>query len=149
MRLQSTLAAALLIAGSGLTAGAAEESAVSDVAAPTELTITDVEAGTGPAVEAGQTAVVHYTGWLYSPSAPDHKGEKFDSSRERNRPISVPVGRGMVIKGWDQGLVGMKVGGQRRLIIPPALGYGGRGSSSGRVPPNATLLFDLELVQIQ
>ena len=115
---------------------------------PSTLEITDVKAGKGPAIAAGQTAVVHYTGWLYSASAPDHKGTKFDSSRDRNDPFSFQVGAGEVIGGWDQGVVGMQPGGQRRLVIPPALGYGARGAG-GVIPPNATLLFDIELLSIK
>jgi peptidylprolyl isomerase len=116
--------------------------------APTELKITDVKTGTGPAIKAGQTAVVHYTGWLYAAGAPEDKGTKFDSSRDRNEPFSFGVGGGEVIGGWDQGVVGMQVGGQRRLVIPPALGYGARGAG-GVIPPNATLLFDVELMSIK
>ena len=148
MRLQPTiLAAALLVAVSGLTAGAKETAAV-NATVPTELVMTDVKVGTGPAITAGQTAVVHYTGWLYSPTAKDHKGKKFDSSRDRNDPFSFHVGGGEVIGGWDQGVVGMQAGGQRRLVIPPALGYGARGAG-GVIPPNATLLFDIELLSIK
>ena len=115
---------------------------------PTELVKTDVKTGSGPAIAKGQTAVVHYTGWLYSPDAPDHKGKKFDSSRDRNDPFSFTVGGGEVIGGWDQGVAGMQVGGQRVLTIPPSLGYGARGAG-GVIPGNATLLFDIELLKIQ
>ena len=151
MRLQSRRqiigAAALLIAVGGLTAGAKENPAL-NATVPTELVMTDVKTGTGPAIAAGQTAVVHYTGWLYSPAAKDHKGKKFDSSRDRNDPFSFHVGGGEVIGGWDQGVVGMQVGGHRQLVIPPELGYGARGAG-GVIPPNATLLFDIELLKIQ
>jgi len=112
------------------------------------LEITDVKPGKGPAIAAGQTAVVHYTGWLHLPDAPGQKGEKFDSSRDRNHPFSFTVGAGEVIGGWDQGVLGMQSGGQRRLVIPPSLGYGARGAG-GVIPPNATLLFDIELLNIQ
>src|SRR3984885_2924980 len=139
-------AAALLIAVSGLASGANETAVNTTV--PTELAITDVKTGTGPAITAGQTAVVHYTGWLYSSTAKDHKGKKFDSSRDRNDPFSFHVGGGEVIGGWDQGVVGMQAGGQRQLVIPPSLGYGARGAG-GVIPPNATLLFDIELLKIQ
>jgi FKBP-type peptidyl-prolyl cis-trans isomerase FkpA len=153
MRLQSAFqfigAAALLVAVSSLTVGASKETAVNATATvPTELAITDVKTGTGPAITAGQTAVVHYTGWLYSPTAKDHKGKKFDSSRDRNDPFSFHVGGGEVIGGWDQGVVGMQAGGQRQLVIPPSLGYGASGAG-GVIPPNATLLFDIELLKIQ
>ena len=140
-------AAALLVAVSGLTAVVAKETPV-NATVPTELVMTDVKTGTGPAITAGQTAVVHYTGWLYSLTAKDHKGKKFDSSRDRNDPFSFHVGGGEVIGGWDQGVVGMQAGGQRQLVIPPSLGYGARGAG-GVIPPNATLLFDIELLKIQ
>lgn len=113
-----------------------------------KLEITDVTAGSGPAIKAGQTAVVHYTGWLYSESAAEKKGSKFDSSRDRGDPFDFTVGRGQVIAGWDQGVAGMQVGGHRRLVIPPDLGYGARGAG-GVIPPNATLIFDVELVSIE
>ena len=109
--------------------------------------MTDIKKGAGPAIEAGQTAVVHYTGWLYSESAPENKGQKFDSSRDRNEPFTFRLGAGEVIPGWDQGVAGMKVGGQRTLTIPPALGYGAQGAG-GVIPPNATLVFDVELLNV-
>ena len=110
--------------------------------------MTDIKTGTGPAIKAGQTAVVHYTGWLYSDSGPEKKGRKFDSSRDRNEPFSFPLGGGQVIQGWDEGVAGMQVGGQRRLVIPPEQGYGSAGAG-GVIPPNATLVFDVELLGIQ
>lgn len=110
--------------------------------------MTDIKTGTGPAIAKGQTAVVHYTGWLYSESAAEKKGQKFDSSRDRNEPFSFPLGAGMVIQGWDEGVVGMQVGSQRRLVIPPEKGYGASGAG-GVIPPNATLVFDVELLGIQ
>jgi FKBP-type peptidyl-prolyl cis-trans isomerase len=113
-----------------------------------KLEITDVKPGTGPAIKAGQSAIVHYTGWLYSESAPENKGAKFDSSRDRGDPFDFSLGRGQVIKGWDEGVAGMQVGGHRRLVIPPDMGYGSRGAG-GVIPPNATLLFDVELVGIE
>ena len=90
---------------------------------------------------------VHYTGWLYDASAPDKKGEKFDSSRDRGMPFSFLIGAGRVIKGWDRGVIGMKVGGQRTLIIPPQLAYGSEGR--GAIPPNATLIFEVELLGLR
>jgi FKBP-type peptidyl-prolyl cis-trans isomerase len=112
------------------------------------LTATELKAGAGPAIAAGQTAVVQYTGWLYSTGAPDHKGVKFDSSRDRGEPFEFRVGAGDVIAGWDQGVAGMQAGGERRLVIPPELGYGSRGAG-GVIPPGATLVFDVELVGIR
>jgi FKBP-type peptidyl-prolyl cis-trans isomerase len=105
------------------------------------LKYTDEQVGTGAVATAGKTAVVHYTGWLLD-------GTKFDSSRDRNQPFSFPLGAGQVIKGWDEGVAGMKVGGKRTLIVPPALGYGARGAG-GVIPPNATLKFDVELLDVR
>ena len=112
------------------------------------LQITDVVEGTGAVAEAGQIAVVHYTGWLYDPQAEDNKGQKFDSSVDRGEPFSFPLGAGRVIRGWDQGVAGMKVGGKRRLVIPPDLAYGDRGAG-GVIPPGATLVFDVELIELK
>jgi peptidylprolyl isomerase len=104
----------------------------------------DTKVGTG-ASGAGKTATVHYTGWLYQNG---QKGKKFDSSVDRGQPFSFPVGGGQVIKGWDEGVASMKVGGKRTLIIPPSLGYGARGAG-GVIPPNATLMFDVELLGVK
>lgn len=114
----------------------------------TQMESTELAPGAGEAIVNGQGAVVHYTGWLYNPEAPDHKGTKFDSSRDRGQPFRFSVGAGRVIKGWDQGVAGMKVGGRRLLVIPASLGYGERGAG-GIIPPNATLLFDVELLAIE
>jgi FKBP-type peptidyl-prolyl cis-trans isomerase len=108
---------------------------------------TDLREGTGATATAGQTATVHYTGWLYLPDAPDNKGAKFDSSVGRG-PFAFKLGAGQVIRGWDQGVQGMKVGGQRRLVLPPEFAYGARGAG-GVIPPNATLLFDVELLDVK
>jgi FKBP-type peptidyl-prolyl cis-trans isomerase len=113
-----------------------------------ELVINDMKTGDGEVVIAGQTAVVHYTGWLYDPAAPEGKGRKFDSSRDRGTPFKFSVGAGQVIRGWDQGVAGMQVGGERRLLIPPELGYGERGAG-GVIPGGATLVFDVELVDVE
>lgn len=112
------------------------------------LKMIDHKVGTGAEAVAGKTVVVHYTGWLFDAAAPDNKGKKFDSSRDRNQPFDFPLGGGQVIKGWDQGVAGMKVGGQRTLVIPPDLGYGARGAG-GVIPPNATLVFDVELLDVK
>lgn len=114
----------------------------------TELEKTDARVGTGAEAVSGRTVTVHYTGWLYEPSRPDHKGTKFDSSRDRNEPFPFTLGASEVIQGWDEGVAGMKVGGQRTLTIPPAKGYGARGAG-GVIPPNATLLFDVELLDVK
>jgi FKBP-type peptidyl-prolyl cis-trans isomerase FkpA len=112
------------------------------------LSMTDHVIGTGETAVAGKTVSVHYTGWLFDAAAPDNKGKKFDSSRDRGQPFSFPLGAGHVIQGWDQGVAGMKIGGQRTLIIPPELGYGARGAG-GVIPPNATLVFDVELLGVE
>jgi peptidylprolyl isomerase len=108
---------------------------------PSGLKYTDLVVGTGAQPQPGQTAVVHYTGWLLD-------GQKFDSSKDRGQPFSFPLGRGQVIKGWDEGVASMKVGGKRVLIIPPDLGYGTRGAG-GVIPPNATLKFEVELLDVR
>jgi len=112
------------------------------------LTMIDHKIGTGAEAVPGKTVAVHYTGWLFDPAAPETKGKKFDSSRDRGDPFSFPLGGGRVIAGWDQGVAGMKVGGQRTLTIPPELGYGARGAG-GVIPPNATLVFDVELLGVE
>ena len=109
------------------------------------LQIIDVKVGTGASPKRGQTVEVHYTGWLYENGA---KGKKFDSSVDRHEPFDFPVGAGQVIKGWDEGVASMKVGGKRTLIIPPSLGYGARGAG-GVIPPNATQMFDVELLAVK
>jgi FKBP-type peptidyl-prolyl cis-trans isomerase len=112
------------------------------------VSMIDHVVGTGAEAVAGKTVVVHYTGWLFDAAAADHKGRKFDSSRDRGDKFSFPLGAGRVIAGWDQGVAGMKVGGQRTLTIPPELGYGARGAG-GVIPPNATLVFDVELFDVK
>ncbi len=114
----------------------------------TELQKTDVQVGTGAEAAAGQQVTVHYTGWLYDAAKDDKKGTKFDSSRDRNEPFAFRLGAGQVITGWDQGVAGMKIGGQRTLVIPPGMGYGARGAG-GVIPPNATLVFDVELLGVK
>ena len=114
----------------------------------TALQSADVVVGAGAEATRGTRVSVHYTGWLYSESAPDHHGTKFDSSRDRREPFAFGLGAGQVIAGWDQGVEGMKVGGKRTLVIPPALGYGSRGAG-GVIPPNAALVFDVELLDVK
>jgi FKBP-type peptidyl-prolyl cis-trans isomerase FkpA len=113
-----------------------------------QLQSQDLEPGTGPAVAVGQSAVVHYTGWLWDAAAPENKGRKFDSSHDHGDSFSFRVGGGEVIRGWDQGVAGMKVGGKRRLVIPSELGYGARGAG-GVIPGGATLVFEVELMGIR
>jgi peptidylprolyl isomerase len=109
------------------------------------LQINDVKVGTGASPKTGQTCVMHYTGWLY---VDGKKAAKFDSSVDRGQPFEFPIGTGRVIKGWDEGVASMKVGGKRELIIPASLGYGARGAG-GVIPPNATLIFEVELLDIK
>ena len=113
----------------------------------TSLQITDVAVGSGALAAQGKKVSVHYTGWLYDAKAADKHGKKFDSSRDRNEPFEFTLGVGQVIRGWDQGFTGMKVGGKRTLVIPSDLGYGARGAG-GAIPPHATLLFDVELLGV-
>jgi FKBP-type peptidyl-prolyl cis-trans isomerase FkpA len=114
----------------------------------TELIRQDDVVGTGAEAQSGRAVTVHYTGWLFDQTRPDRKGNKFDSSRDRNEPFSFNLGAGEVIRGWDEGVAGMKVGGRRTLTIPPDMGYGARGAG-GVIPPNATLLFDVELLEVK
>ena len=114
----------------------------------TSLQITDGKVGNGAEAKSGQTVSVHYTGWLYDPKAADKHGKKFDSSKDHGEPFEFKLGAGQVIRGWDQGVAGMKVGGQRTLVIPSELGYGQRGAG-GVIPPNATLVFDVELLGVK
>ena len=117
-------------------------------AAPTAITAIEQAAGEGPVAENGNDVLVHYTGWLYDASLPGGKGKQFDSSRDRNQLFRFKLGAGRVIKGWDAGVVGMKLKGKRTLIIPADFGYGVRGAGGGLIPPNATLIFDVELVEL-
>jgi len=141
-----------------LTAGIFSTTACSEQSAPASATVkqsniselikNDVKTGEGAEATAGHNVSVHYTGWLYDEAAPEHKGAKFDSSRDRGTPFEFSLGAGQVIQGWDQGVQGMKVGGSRTLIIPSDMGYGTRGAG-GVIPPNATLVFDVELLGVQ
>ena len=139
--------AALAVIGGAIAASpkAAAQGAPRPMTTASGLQIIDAKVGTGPSPQRGQTCVMHYTGWLYENG---QKGKKFDSSRDRGQPFEFPLGMGRVIAGWDEGVASMKVGGQRTLIIPARLGYGERGAG-GVIPPNATLIFDVELLGVK
>ena len=113
-----------------------------------DLVAVDVRVGEGLVAEPGRIAFVHYTGWLYDPAAEDRRGAEFDSSRSRGRPFNFEIGAGRVIEGWDRGIPGMKVGGRRLLFIPPNLAYGERGAGNDS-PPNSTLVFEVELLELR
>jgi FKBP-type peptidyl-prolyl cis-trans isomerase FkpA len=114
----------------------------------TELQKIDTQIGTGREAEPGFNVTVHYTGWLYDAAAEGHKGKKFDSSLDRKQPFVFFLGGGQVIQGWDEGFAGMKIGGKRTLVIPSEMGYGARGAG-GAIPPNADLIFDVELLDVK
>ena len=137
------LAAAL--AASVTTTTSLAQTAGTTMTTPTGLQITDTKVGTGASPKTGQICVMHYTGWLYQNGA---KGQKFDSSVDRGEPFEFPIGTRRVIAGWDEGVATMKVGGKRTLVIPPTLGYGARGAG-GVIPPNATLIFEVELLDVK
>jgi peptidylprolyl isomerase len=140
------LAAALAGAAAAIApTGAIAQAAGAAITTPSGLKIMDTKVGTGATPKPGQICVMHYTGWLYEGGA---KGRKFDSSVDRGQPFQFPLGRRQVIAGWDEGVATMKVGGKRTLIIPPELGYGARGAG-GVIPPNATLIFDVELLDVK
>ena len=126
----------------------AEPATLKAASSKSKLIKIDTKVGNGTKATAGREVAVHYTGWLYDEKAPDHHGKKFDSSRDRGQPIVFPLGKGYVIDGWEKGIEDMKVGGQRTLIIPPHMGYGESGSP-GAIPPNATLVFDVELMGVR
>jgi FKBP-type peptidyl-prolyl cis-trans isomerase FkpA len=139
------LAALVLI---GLISACGGKPAPATLSGVNSMQTVELKPGSGEAVAAGKIAVVQYTGWLYEASAADHKGKQFDSSRTGGQPFRFPVGAGQVIKGWDQGVAGMKIGESRRLIIPADLAYGDAGAG-GVIPPGATLVFDIDLVAIE
>jgi len=144
-RAGTLMALALIVAGAMATSTATAQTTGSTMTTQSGLKITDSKIGTGATPKPGQTCIVHYTGWLYENGA---KGKKFDSSVDRGQPFEFPVGMHRVIAGWDEGVASMKVGGKRTLIIPPDLGYGARGAG-GVIPPNATLIFDVELLGVK
>lgn len=139
------VAAAVSVAVATLPSTPAMSEPANIVTTPSGLKVEDTKVGTGASPKRGQICVMHYTGWLYQNGA---KGAKFDSSVDRNEPFEFPIGMGRVIKGWDEGVASMKVGGKRTLIIPPELGYGARGAG-GVIPPNATLIFEVELLGVK
>ena len=149
LRASALAAFTLMIGLSGLFAAASTTLAIAQpgktMTTATGLQITDSVVGTGATPKTGQTCVMHYTGWLYQNGV---KGKKFDSSVDRGQPFEFSIGKRQVIGGWDEGVATMKVGGKRTLIIPPALGYGDRGAG-GVIPPNATLIFDVELLAVK
>ena len=134
-----------LLTGAALIAMTAQTPAAELTTLPSGLRYSDEVVGGGPEPKSGQSVNVHYTGWLDQSGA---KGKKFDSSRDRGQPFSFTLGAGQVIKGWDEGVASMKVGGKRTLVIPAALGYGARGAG-GVIPPGATLIFDVELLGVR
>lgn len=145
--IRRTLLAALLLCGAG--AQAQEEAPAQVVSASPQLQVLEVKTGTGAEAQIGKTVYVNYTGWLFKPFATKQHGKKFDSSLDAGRtPIDFKLGAGRVIKGWEQGVAGMKVGGKRTLVIPPSLAYGVRGSPPD-IPPNADLIFDVELMKVE
>jgi FKBP-type peptidyl-prolyl cis-trans isomerase FkpA len=131
---------------SALAASACEDSNPSSPSVNVPFSSTDLAVGTGAEATVGRTITVHYTGWLYSANAADNKGAQFDTSASRG-PFQLVLGVGQVIRGWDQGIVGMRAGGRRRLVIPPNLGYGS--VANGPIPANSTLLFEIELLSVQ
>ena len=139
----AALALAMSVAGASLGHAVAAEPKVTEM--PDGLKYTDSKVGDGAVASPGATVSVHYTGWLDKDGA---KGAKFDSSLDRGQPFQFTLGAHQVIAGWDEGVAGMKVGGERTLIIPPELGYGARGAG-GAIPPNATLIFDVQLLKVQ
>ena len=146
---RGALTALALLASFGAVAGAVSTPALAQegktITTSSGLTIADTKVGSGAEARPGNNCSMHYTGWLYENGT---KGAKFDSSLDRGEPFEFPLGAGRVIKGWDEGVAGMKVGGKRTLIIPPQLGYGARGAG-GVIPPNATLMFDVELLGVK
>lgn len=147
---------AMLCAAASIAQAAGQDAsaqASATVVAPAEpanpLVKIDNVVGTGKEATAGSNVVVHYTGWFYKPMAAKQRGKKFDSSLDRGDPLVFPLGAGRVIKGWDQGVAGMKVGGKRTLIIPSEMAYGKKGAGGGAIPPDSDLIFDVELLDVK
>src|SRR5215469_6924868 len=145
MSLQRIFVSAILLALAAVPLASLAARAAGEVTTGSGLRIIDVKPGTGPVPHAGQTVTVNYTGWLF---VDGKKGKKFDSSLDRGEPFSFTLGQAQVIKGWDEGVATMQVGGKRTLIIPPELGYGASGAG-GVIPPNATLIFDIDLLSVK
>ena len=145
LAIMSALAIIVISGVSNFVSTASAQTAGKTMTTASGLQIIDSVVGTGASPKPGQTCVMHYTGWLYENG---QKSKKFDSSVDRKEPFEFPIGKGHVIAGWDEGVASMKVGGKRTLIIPPQLGYGARGAG-GVIPPNATLMFDVELLAVK
>jgi len=154
------LALAPAVAGAGDPAAAEQPSAASPpageaapepllAAAGPQLLTEDLRQGVGELARSGMQLMVHYTGWLYEPAALGYRGKKFDSSHDRRQPFTFTLGEGRVIKGWEVGILGMQVGGLRRLVIPPEMAYGSRDIGNGLIPPDSTLVFDVELLGVE
>jgi FKBP-type peptidyl-prolyl cis-trans isomerase FkpA len=149
---QTTLIALLLAAAAASAQqGASPSTAPVDVSASpaSQVQVTDLKVGAGKEATLGSTVRVHYTGWFYKPLARNQRGRKFDSSLDRRDPLEFRLGAGQVIKGWEQGVAGMKVGGKRTLVIPSGLAYGKRGAGGGEIPPDSDLIFDVELLDVK
>ena len=148
MRKEKKILGVILVLGWTLMAACQQSTDTTKNNGMNELVIRDLTPGDGRSAVPGMTVVVHYTGWLYAPDASDNRGTKFDSSLDRGETFSFDLGAQQVIKGWEDGVTGMKVGGRRELIIPPELAYGSRGAG-GVIPPDATLVFEVELVDLR
>lgn len=150
LKLSCLVAGSLAIAScsGGMEGAGGETEAPEMVTTDSGLIFTTTQTGSGAAAEAGNFVSVHYTGWLYEPETEGGRGTKFDSSVDRGTPFQFPLGAGRVIAGWDEGVAGMVIGEKRELIIPPDLGYGSRGAGDV-IPPNATLLFEVELLGVE
>lgn len=147
MKLRSWSWILLALTFAGCSPSSCQKKESPQIANVTELTYNDLVVGNGATAENGRKLKMHYTGWIYDPSRPDKKGAQFDSSVDRGVPFEFQLGAGQVIKGWDSGVLSMKVGGKRTLIIPAAMAYGERGAG-GVIPPNATLMFEVELLEV-